>query len=156
MNKTCHCYFTLLIALALFSAPVTSSANDNLISVKSSHSVSATADRFAKLIEEKNLTLFTRIDHENNADKVQLTLRPTMVILFGNPRAGTPLMNCAQSVAIDLPQKALFWEDENGDVWLSYNDPEYLKQRHNIQGCDPVLEKISGLLETLARLATEK
>ena len=154
MNESCRYYFALFIAFALFGAPFTSSADDNFISVKSSHSVAATADRFAKLIEEKNLSLFTRIDHADNAGKVALTLRPTQLILFGNPKAGTPLMNCAQSVAIDLPQKALFWEDENGDVWLSYNNPAYLKQRHNIQGCDAVLEKISGLLKTLARLAT--
>jgi len=132
---------------------MTSLANDTLITLKSNHSVADTADRFEKLIAEKGLAFFTRIDHSANAANAELSLRPTQVILFGNPKAGTPLMNCAQTVAIDLPQKALFWEDENGDVWLSYNNPTYLKKRHQIEGCDPVIEKITTLLNALASSA---
>lgn len=135
----------------------TSANPDNgLVTVKSNHSVAATADRFAALVKEKGLNLFARIDHTANAAKAELELKPTQVILFGNPKAGTPLMNCAPTVAIDLPQKALFWEDNNGDTWLGYNDPSYLKARHDIVDCDPVLEKISGLLNSLATAATAK
>jgi uncharacterized protein (DUF302 family) len=77
------------------------------------------------------------------------------VVIFGNPKVGTPLMQCAQSVAIDLPQKALVWEDSDGTVWLGYNDPDYLKQRHSIEGCDQVIEKVKGALAGFAKAATE-
>jgi len=76
------------------------------------------------------------------------------LIIFGNPKVGTPLMQCTQSVAIDLPQKSLIWEDENGQVWLSYNDPGYLARRHNIENCDEVLNKISNALGNFAKAAT--
>ena len=81
-------------------------------------------------------------------------MRPTQVILFGNPVAGTALMNCAQTISIDLPQKALFWEDADGKSWLSYNDPYTLQTRHNLEECDAVLEKISKLLADLASTVT--
>lgn len=133
----------------------TSSSNDGLINLKSNYSVAETADRFEADIKEKGLSFFARVDHAANAANVELELSPTQLILFGNPKAGTPLMKCAPTTAIDLPQKALFWADEDGNVWLSYNDPEYLKTRHNIEGCDAVLEKISGLLSKLATAATQ-
>ena len=84
-----------------------------------------------------------------------MSLRPTEVVIFGNPKVGTPLMNCAQSVAIDLPQKALIWQDEAGEVWLAYNDPAYLAGRHKIEGCDEVLKKVSGALANFAAAATK-
>jgi len=143
----------LLITLFLFTMP--SYSQTGLVTIKSQHSVEVTADRFENLVKDKGLKFFTRINHAQNAANNDLNLRPTEVILFGNPLAGTPLMNCAQTVAIDLPQKALFWQDENDDVWVSYNDPAYLKERHNIQGCDPVLEKITGLLANLANGAAQ-
>ncbi|MEH6454156.1 MAG: DUF302 domain-containing protein, partial [Psychromonas sp.] len=90
------------------------------------------------------------------AAKIDQQIRPTVVIIFGNPKVGTPLMQCAQQAAIDLPQKALFWEDENGKVWLSYNDPQYLENRHLIEGCDPVITKISNVLSMLSKAATTK
>ncbi len=142
------------------SAPANSSmqesAYNGLINIESSYSVKQTADRFESLVKEKGLTLFTRIDHQKNATEAGLALRPTEVIIFGNPKAGTPLMNCAQSVAIDLPQKVLISEDAAGKVVLSYNDPDYLKSRHNIAGCDKVLGNISMLLNSLAMSATTK
>lgn len=131
------------------------SATNGLITVKSNYSVTDTADRFEASIKDKGLSFFTRIDHSANAENAELDLGPTQVILFGNPKAGTPLMKCAPTAAVDLPQKALFWADSNDDVWLSYNDPAYLKTRHNIEGCDPVLEKITGLLNKLATEATQ-
>ncbi|BCO08021.1 hypothetical protein GF1_03970 [Desulfolithobacter dissulfuricans] len=101
----------------------------------------------------KGMTVFARINHAEGAQKVGKKLRPTELIIFGNPRVGTPLMQCAQSVGIDLPQKALIWEDEKGQVWLFYNDPEYLADRHGIKGCDEVIKKIANALGNFARTA---
>ncbi len=100
------------------------------------------------------MTVFIRIDHAEGASKVGRKLRPTELIIFGNPKVGTPLMQCHQSVAIDLPQKALIWEDEKEQVWLSYNDPRYLAKRHNIKKCDEVLNKIANALSSFAKAAT--
>ncbi len=142
---------TLTLFLATFS--MTTTAQNGLITIESQHSVDITANRFEQLVNDKGLKFFIRIDHEENATNADLSLRPTQVILFGNPVAGTALMNCAQTIAIDLPQKALFWEDEDGKSWISYNDPYHLSKQHNMQGCEPVLEKISGLLSALTSKA---
>ena len=130
--------------------------NNGLISMQSNHSVKQTADRFESIAKDKGSTVFTRIDHQQNAMNADLTLKPTEVIIFGNPKAGTPLMNCAPSVAIDLPQKVLISEDAGGLVALTYNDPSHLKARHNIKGCDKVISNISMLLNSLAAAATAK
>lgn len=131
-----------------------SHANRGLLTLKSVHSVKETADRFEKLAKNKGLTVFSRIDHQKNAQNAGLALAPTEVIIFGNPKAGTPLMQCAPSVAIDLPQKVLIYKDAEQRVWLSYNDPSYLKARHDIKGCDQVLDKIAALLSQLSKAAT--
>jgi len=146
------------MSYALFSLVLSSSvlATESMISIESSDTVKETADRFEKILENKGLTLFARIDHGKNASDADLTLAPTEVIIFGNPKVGTPLMQCSKTVAIDLPQKALFWEDTQGQVWLSYNNPEYLKERHNIQGCEQVINKISNVLSMLSKAATSK
>jgi len=142
-----------LFLLILFTMP--SYANDHLTTVNSAHSVKDTADKFAQLVEAKGLTLFARIDHSANAAGVDLELAPTELILFGNPNVGTKLMQCAPTVAIDLPQKALIWEDKDGAVKLAYNTPAHVKEAHSIEGCDPIIEKITGLLAGLAAAATE-
>lgn len=146
--------FITLLSLIVFTMPTF--ANEHLITTQSQHSAKDTADRFTAMIEEKGLRLFARIDHAANAAGVDLKLPATEVILFGNPNAGTKLMQCAPSVAIDLPQKALVWEDADNKVWLAYPNPAFLKELHSIEGCDPVLEKISGLLASLAAAATAK
>ena len=140
------------IAILLFSSLAI--ADNGLVSIKSSHSVKVTADRLEKTLKTKGMTVFTRINHAEGAQKVGKKLRPTVLIIFGNPKVGTPLMQCGQSVAIDLPQKALIWEDESGQVWLSYNDPKYLAKRHGIKGCDGVIKKIENALGNLASTAT--
>lgn len=132
------------------------SAVNGLVTLESNYSVKETADRFESIIKSKGLTLFARIDHQKNAAGVNLKLRPTEVITFGNPKAGTALTQCAQTVAIDLPQKILISEDAENKVWLSYNNPEYLKARHNIKGCDTVINNISTLLSKLSTAATSK
>jgi len=129
-------------------------AADGLVVVKSNHSVAATADKLEAVLSENGMKIMNRVNHAAGAESADLELRPTEVVIFGNPKVGTPLMQCAQSVAVDLPQKALIWEDEGGQVWLGYNDPEYLKSRHSIEGCDAVLEKVSGALAKFSSAAT--
>jgi len=131
-------------------------ANDGIIRLSSAYSVTATADRLINLLENKGMTVFTRIDHAAAAEKVGIALRPTTLIIFGNAKVGSPLMACSQSVGLDLPQKALISQDEKGQVWLSYNDPAYLKDRHQITGCEEVLQKVSGALNKFATGATQK
>jgi uncharacterized protein (DUF302 family) len=137
----------------MFSGSV--SAVESIVSIKSQHTVQATADRFENIIKSKGLTVFARVNHSDNAANVKLDLAPTEVIIFGNPKVGTPLMQCSKTVAIDLPQKALFWQDAEGQSWMSYNNPEYLKERHNIEGCDQVVNKISKVLGKLSKAAAK-
>lgn len=143
-------------AIVLLAFSGFSMASENLVSIKSPYTVKESVDRFEKILKKKGLTIFSRINHSKNAASVGLELMPTEVIVFGNPKVGTPLMQCSKTVAIDLPQKALFWTDAKGQAWLSYNNPEYLKERHNIVGCDHVIEKISGVLDALSRAATSE
>ena len=124
-----------------------------LIAVKSSHSVKATADKLEALLNEKGMAVFNRIDHRAGAKKAGVDLRPTELLLFGNPKVGAPLMASNQTAGIDLPQKMLVWEDEQGGVWLTYNNPEYLKERHNIAGNDPLFDKINTVLGNFASAA---
>lgn len=147
----------ILIVLALFCSLCVPAvyAGEGLVNVKSSHTVKETADRLESLLREKGMTLFARIDHAEGAKKVGEQLRPTEVVIFGNPKVGTPFMRCGQSVAIDLPQKALIWEDKSGRVWFTYNDPRYLATRHKITGCEEVIQKISKALDVFASGATK-
>ena len=142
---------SFIVTICLSSAAM---ADNGLVSIKSAHDARSTADRLEKALLAKGMTVFTRIDHAQGAKKVGKDLRPTELILFGNPKVGTPLMLCGQSVAIDLPQKALVWEDAGGQVWLSYNDPVYLAQRHGIKGCAEVIKKIGNALGNFANAAT--
>lgn len=147
-----HKLLILGCTLALCSSAL--QAADGVVSVPSTHSVKETADRLEVVLKKKGMKVFLRINHAAGAASVGKTLRPTELVIFGNPKVGAPLMQCAQSVGIDLPQKALISEDADGKVWFSYNDPKYLQQRHHIQGCDPVLAKVSGALGNFAKAAT--
>lgn len=154
-NKLIIILSALCIISACHTGNPSKSPNDNgLVTIKSEHSVTTTADRLESALKNKGMTVFSRINHAENAAKVNLELNPTEVLVFGNPNIGTHLMQCSQTMAIDLPQKALIWKDVNGTVWLSYNDPIYLAQRHTITGCSKVLEKISGALRQFAGKAT--
>ena len=148
MQKLFYTILTILLSATL------SYADSGIISVKSSHDVKTTADRLESTLKQKGMTVFIRIDHAQGAQKIGKELRPTELIIFGNPKVGTPLMECRQTVAIDLPQKALIWQDAQGQVWLSYNDPKYLVGRHEITGCDEVVKKIEGALGNFAKAAT--
>ena len=145
----------LLSFFIFFGLASVAAANSGLVNVKSTHSVKDTTDRLEKALETKGMTVFIRIDHAAGAKKASLALPPTELVIFGNPKVGTPLMQCSRSVAIDLPQKALIWEDDQGQVWLTYNDPAYLAGRHAITGCEAVLEKVGGALRNFAAAATK-
>lgn len=141
---------TLFFLLSLSHA---STAAEGLISVKSQHSVSETVNRLEQILKDKGFKIIARINHGASAKKVGIELRNTELLIFGNPKAGSPLMVCQQSIAIDLPQKALVSQDAEGNVWLSYNDPAYLQTRHQVDGCDAVLSKISTALGNFVQAA---
>ncbi|GAX45933.1 hypothetical protein NIES4075_69540 [Tolypothrix sp. NIES-4075] len=107
-------------------------ANNGIISQLSQYSVPVTIDRLEAILQVKGITIFARIDQQAEAEKVGLSLCPTQLLLFGNPKAGTSLMVAEPTIALDLPLKVLAWEATDGKVWVSYNDPNYLKQRFSL------------------------
>lgn len=129
--------------------------DDGMVNIPSQFSVKQTADRLETLLNKKGMTVFNRINHAKGAKGVGIELNPTELILFGNPKVGSPLMQCQQTIALDLPQKALIWQDANGKVWLSYNDPEYLQKRHDVKGCDNNFAKIKKALAGLTKAAAQ-
>ena len=147
----------LLIAFSLLGLIYAAAihASDGLVSIKSTHDVPATTGKLVASIEEKGMKVFARVDHATGAAKVGMNLPPTELVIFGNPRVGTALMKCGHGMAIDLPLKALVWEDTDGQTWLSYNDPVYLAQRHKLVGCEAVLEKVEMTMRDFAKAATE-
>ena len=146
--------YLLCTLMAMFFFASVTYADNGIISIKSSHDVKTTVDRLDNILREKGMTVFIRINHAEGAQKVGKKLRPTELVIFGNPKVGTPLMQCGQSVGIDLPQKALIWQDEAGQVWLSYNNPKYLASRHSIKECGEIIKKIEKALGNFARMAT--
>lgn len=131
-------------------------AADGVIDVQSAFNVEETTNRLESILNEKGMTIFARVYHSQAAANVGIELRPTELIIFGNPKVGSPLMQCQQSVAIDLPQKALIWEDGESHVWISYNDPGYLQKRHDIPGCGEILSKIEKALAGITKAAATK
>jgi len=146
----------LAAALSILCAAVPLSAADGVIDVPSDFTVQETADRLEGILKEKGMTVFKRIKHSEGAADVGVDLRATELILFGNPEVGSPLMKCSQSVAIDLPQKALIWEDEKKKVWISYNDPGYLEKRHGVSGCEEILSRVEKALAGMTRAASTR
>jgi uncharacterized protein (DUF302 family) len=141
----------LAITLGLLAGSLAQAA-DGLVSLKSPHNAKETMNRFEAIVKQRGLNVFVRIDHAAGAGKIGKTLRPTEVIIFGNPQGGTPLMECAQTAGIDLPLKALVWEDGAAQVWLGYNDPAYLGQRHGVPQC-PALQNLGKALSGIAEAA---
>jgi uncharacterized protein (DUF302 family) len=127
-------------------------ADKGIIDKPSHQSVDQTVERLKNVLHSKGLTLFALVDHSGEAERVGMKMRPTKLFIFGSPKAGTPLMLAAPSVAIDLPLKILVWEDDNAKVWVSYNSSEYLEERHGIP--HNLLQNI-GAVEGLATAATE-
>jgi uncharacterized protein (DUF302 family) len=129
-----------------------SADSNGIISQPSSYSVEQTVERLKQILQSKNVTLFAVVDHSGEAEKVGMKMPPTKLLIFGSPRAGTPLMLAAPTIALDLPLKILVWEDAQEKVWISYNSPEYLKDRH---GLPPELLANIAVVETLAAKAGE-
>ena len=123
-----------------------------IIDRPSNHSVDQTVDRLKTILQSKGVTLFALVDHSGEAEKVGMKMRPTKLLIFGSPKAGTPLMLATPSIAIDLPLKILVWEDSQGRVWISYNSPEYLRDRHSLP--EELLPNIA-VVETLVAKAGE-
>ncbi len=144
--KTTH---RLLMALTLTMLATAATAAEGLIILKSPHAAKATMDRLEEIVTQKGLTVFARIDHAAGAAKIDKVLRPTEVLIFGNPQGGTPFMECAQTVGVDLPLKALVWQDVSSQVWLGYNDPMFLAERHGVPDC-AVAAKLAKALAGLA------
>lgn len=140
----------VLSLLILVSAPAW--AADGLVAVKSPLAPKEAMDRFEAIAKQRGLVVFARIDHAAGAAKVGKSLRPTEVLIFGNPQGGTPFMECAQSVGIDLPLKVLVWQDAAGQVWLGYNDLVFIARRHGASQC-PAVETLSKALAGLVQAA---
>ena len=140
-----------LVVTVLMAAPA-ALADSGLVNVRSAHGVAQTLDRLEQAAKEAGVAVAARIDHGANATKAGQTLRPTALLLFANPKLGTPLMQARQTIGIDLPLKALAWEDERGQVWLTYNAPAFLASRHNLPA--DVVEPMRQALERLVERAT--
>jgi uncharacterized protein (DUF302 family) len=153
-KKERHMKKIILTALSILLIAIPVAAADGVVTIPSTFSVEETADRMENVLNKKGMTIFNRIKHSEGAANVGIELRKTELIIFGNPKVGSPLIKCQQSVAIDLPQKALIWEDADAKVWISYNDPGYLEKRHNISGCEEVISKIKKALDGITKSAS--
>jgi uncharacterized protein (DUF302 family) len=123
----------IVLLFALLLAPMAAAAADNgIVTVPSPHSVADSVSKIEAAAKARGLTIFARIDHSGEAKKAGLDMRPTQLLVLGNPKGGTPLMQARPSLAIDLPLKILVWQDTDGKVWAGYNDPAFLKQRHGL------------------------
>jgi uncharacterized protein (DUF302 family) len=131
---------------------MTSNLDNGIVSVPSHHSVDQTVEKLKEILQAKGVKLFALVDHSGEAEKIGMQMRPTKLLIFGNPKAGTPLMLASPTIAIDLPLKMLVWENNNGEVWISFNSPAYLQARHHLP--QELLPNIA-VAETLASKAAE-
>jgi uncharacterized protein (DUF302 family) len=143
--------FALTVVICLWG--VQAMAVDGLTTLPSSHGPKETMNRLEAEVKAKGMTVFARVDHAAGAADVGLSLRPTELLIFGNAKAGTPLMQSVQTLAIDLPLKALVWQDASGHTWLSYNDPSWLAKRHGLD-VEPAVGAMAAALDAIARTAT--
>jgi len=144
-----------VLFVVLLSCHIVAQASDGMVSVQSQHDVKTTTDKLEAAVTAKGMKVFNRIDHAAGASSVGASLRPTQLLIFGNPKLGSALMGCAQAVGIDLPMKALIYEDAKGRVYLSYNEPAYMKSRHQMAGCDKPIGKATKALANFAKAATQ-
>ncbi len=140
----------------LQSTHTTIGYDSGLVRVKSDFGVEKTTKRLVKILDNKGMTIFNKINHKKNAKNVGMELPPTRLVIFGNPKMGTKLMQCAPSVAIDLPMKFAVNKDSSNQVWITYNSPKYLATRHEITGCEKIIEKMTGALGKISAKAAMK
>ena len=145
---------TLSFLLGLSPVIANAAHDDGLITKKSKYSVSVTLDKLEAVLKKKGITVAVRWKHDAKAKGVGIPLRPTELLIFGNPKIGSHMFTSNQTAGIDLPLKALAWEDEKGNVYLSYNDPAYIAKRHHITNRAKTLRKMSGALNKLSNVAT--
>lgn len=154
LRRTAIILFCALIGTSVSSAVFAD--GNGLIKKKSAHSVKVTLDRLETILKKKGIGIAVRWNHAAKAKGVGIDMRDTEILIFGNPKMGSPLMMSNQEVGIDLPMKALVYKDAKGQVWLVYNDPAYLKKRHGIRDKDPVFAKMTGALNKLTSKAVGK
>ncbi len=143
----------LAIIVSLFASHL-AMADHGLITKPSVYSVKETMDRLENVLKAKGITIVTRWAHHEKAAKVDIALRPTELLIFGNPKLGSHMFTSKQTAGIDLPLKALAWEDANGKVWLSYNNPAYIASRHGIKDREKIVNKMSGAMKKFTDIAT--
>jgi uncharacterized protein (DUF302 family) len=137
----------VVLFAALLCSGVAHAEDNGLITKKSSHSAKVTIDRLEKILKEKGITVALRWSHSDRAKDAGIALRPTELLIFGNPKLGSHMFTSKQTAGIDLPMKALAWEDENGQTWLTYNDPAYIANRHGITDRPEIVKKMTGALQ---------
>ena len=146
----------LSFSVIIFSLSVSSSlfAADGVVTVKSKYKVAHAVDRLKNIVTKKGMKVFAIVNHAKGAKSVGIDIPPTELVILGNPKVGSPLIHCARSIAIDLPQKMLVWQDRAGQVWMSYNDPVYIADRHAVdKDCRGSLKKIAGALAKFSKAA---
>ena len=148
----------VLILLSVLALPVVADSmqDKGLVVKKSNHSVATTLDKLEAIVKSKGFTVFARIEHAAGASKVGQNLRPTEVLLFGNPKIGTALMLSQQSTGLDLPIRVAAWQDESGQVWIAYNAPDWIAARHDITDREAVIKKMTGSLGKLTGAAANQ
>ncbi|MBL4852963.1 MAG: DUF302 domain-containing protein [Robiginitomaculum sp.] len=152
-------FITASVAVASLVActpPQDPALNDSIVTIKSNFDVETTMDRLEQAVQDKSLRIFARIDHAANAKAMDLQMRPSTLLIFGSPKIGSPLMREAPTMGLDLPVKALVYEGTDGQVYLSYNNPAYLKQRHNVVTNTAPLDKMTKALAGLSTQATSE
>ena len=143
----------LATILVLLSLPAF--AGDGITRKQSAYSAAETLDRLEKILKEKGITVFTRVDHGAGAAKAGIEMPPTQLLIFGNPKLGSPLMKANRTIGLDLPMKALAYTDDEGNTWLAYVNPETLKTRNAIEGKDEIFAKMAGALDKLTSAAVK-
>lgn len=143
----------LIIACAIFS--IQANAQNEMTKIATTNSVEATVKKLTNILNSKGLKVFTVIDHKKGAQSASMDMRPTTVLIFGNPSVGTKLMNCDQRVGADLPMKYLVWQDESGKNWIGYWKPSLLAEKYDLGSCQAVLDKMDGALAKFASLGAK-
>jgi len=146
-------HLLVLISLVVLMPAMSVADEKGMISKKSKYSVKVTLDRLENVLRKKGITIVTRWDHQHGAEKAHIPLRPTELLIFGNPKLGSHFFTSNQTAGIDLPMKALAWKDDHGQVWLTYNDPAYIANRHGISDREKIVSKMTGALNKLSDVA---
>lgn len=153
-SKQISRFYGFLLVCLMGSASVTASASDAFIQKKSKYAVSETLDRLESILKKKGITIFARVDHAAGAKNVGLEMTDTQLLIFGNPKMGTPLMNEQRLVGLDLPMKVLAWKDASGQTWIAYTSPDELKSRHRLKN-EKIIDKMKNALNGMTDKALE-